>query len=112
MTTMQAGDLNQRITLQQRNVSIDALGEEVGAWADVAIVWASVKPSRGREYFAAGQMQDPQDVRIRIRHRAGVTELMRAVWRGVPHGINAVIDADGAGVMLELMCTKGLRDGR
>lgn len=107
-----AGALDQRVTLQQRGVSVSALGENTAAWSDVATLWAQAQPLRGREYFASGQMQQATDVRFRIRWRSGVDTTMRIVWRGQPHDIVSVIDVDGARTMLEVMCITGVRDGR
>lgn len=104
--------LDQRVTLRQRAAGVDGLGQASGAWQDVATVWAQVQPLRGREYFAAGQLQAEVSVRMRIRWRAGVVPTMRADWRGVPHDIVSVVDVDGARVVLELMCAQGVRDGR
>lgn len=108
---MRAGLLNQRITLQTRQAGQNALGESVGPWVDVATVWAQAQPLRGREWFASGQMQQSTDVRFRIRWREGVTQSMRVLWRGEPHSIDGVIDVDGGRHTLELMATKGIRDG-
>lgn len=108
----EAGRLNQRVTLQQRAAGVDALGQELTTWSDVATVWAEVQPLRGREYFAAGQLQSAVDVRVRIRWRAGVVPAMRVVWRGEPMEIVSVIEPDAAKVSLELMCVSGVRDGR
>jgi SPP1 family predicted phage head-tail adaptor len=112
--TLKSGSLDQRLTLQQRaaGVSVD-LGEAAGAWAGVATVWAQAQPLRGREFFASGQMQQALDVRFRIRWRAGVLASMRVLWRGEPYEIvGEPINVDGARVVLELMCVKGVRDGR
>lgn len=107
-----AGRLSQRVTLQQRTAGVDALGQELTTWSDVATLWAEVQPLRGREYFAAGQLQSAVDVRVRIRWRAGVVPTMRVVWRGEPMEIVSVIEPDAAKVSLELMCVSGVRDGR
>lgn len=110
---VQASALRHQVLIQREQTSTNALGEPVqGAWVTVASVLADPQPLRGREYFAAGQMQAPHDVRFRIRHRAGITPTMRVMWQDEPHAIDAVIDVEGAGLTLELMCTKGLRDGR
>lgn len=109
---MNAGELSQRITLQQRAATEDALGQPVGVWQPVATVWASAKPLRGREYFQAEAAQSSVDVKFTIRHRAGVTPGMRLVWKGQPHDIEAVIDVDGKGEALELMAVAGKGDGR
>lgn len=108
-----AGRMDRRIIIQQRTDTEDARGELVPTWATWATVWAQKQPLRGREFFSAGQMQTPADVRYRIRWRAGVLPTMRVLDGGVPHDIvGDPIDVDGAGVVLELMCTTGVRDGR
>jgi SPP1 family predicted phage head-tail adaptor len=112
MSPIDAGRLNQRITLRQRAAGLDALGQESGSWTDVATVWASAEPLRGREFFAAGQVQTEASTRFRIRYLAGVVPTMQVVWNGAPYDINAVIDVDGRKHTLELMCVQGGRDGR
>lgn len=107
-----AGQFDQRITLQQPSAAVDGLGQRVETWSDVVSTWARVQPLRGREFFAAGQIQSEAAVKFTIRHRAGVTGAMRVLWRGVPHAIVAEpMDVDGARVALELMCSAGMRDG-
>lgn len=107
-----AGQLDQRITLQQRAAGQDSRGQESTTWSDVATVWASAQPLRGREFFAAAQVQAEATVRFRIRYRDGVVPTMRVLWRSQPYDINSVIDVDGGKHTLELMCLEGGRDGR
>lgn len=107
-----AGQMDQRITLQSPSASKDALGQRVETWADVATVWARAQPLRGREFFAAGQMQSEAAVKFTVRWRDDVSGRMRVLWRGVPHAIVAEpMDVDGKRVELELMCAAGVRDG-
>lgn len=106
------GELNQRITIQQRGGAVDALGHGAETWTDVATVWAAAQPLRGREFFAAGAVQSEADVRFRIRWMSGIDATMRAVWKGVPHALVAEpIDVDGGRHTLELMTASGVRDG-
>jgi head-tail adaptor len=56
----------------------DDAGAESITWADLA-VYANIEPLSGREYFAAGMMKDPADVRITIRAIPGWIPL--ATWR-------------------------------
>lgn len=108
-----AGDLRERVTIQQRPVSLDSIGENTAAWVDVATVWASAEPLSGREYFASGQQQQTVDVRFRIRYRADVTGAMRVLWRGQVHDIvGPPINFQGRREFLELMTVQGQRDGR
>lgn len=108
---LNSGDLRERVTLRTRAQGVDALGQESQAWTDVATVWAQVLPVRGREYFAAAQMQSPTDVRMVIRWRSDVNPQMQAVWNGQPHDIVSVIDPGARRQVLELMCISGIRDG-
>lgn len=114
MPARTAGDLTQRVTLQQRQTTINALGETVITWADVATVWAGAEPLRGRELFAANQTQSSISVRFAIRWRADVDAGMRVMWRGAPYAIEGQpIDVDGGRQWLELMCIHGASaDGR
>ena len=113
IATINPGALNQRLTLQQPAASLNGLGETAGSWTDVATVWGQAQPLRGREFLAAAQLQSTLDVRFRIRYRADVRATWRVLWQGEAHEIvGEPINVDGAGVLLELMCTKGIRDGR
>lgn len=109
---MPAPLLDQRVMLQQKSVARAANGEEVVTWNDVATVWAEAIPLRGREFFAAAQMQQTVDVRFRIRARAGLAGDMRLQWKAQPYDITAIIPGTGpyAG-FLELMTVSGVRNG-
>ena len=108
---LNAGELDQRITVQSPSATVDALGQRVETWTELATVWAQAQPLRGREYFAAGEVNSDAAVRFRLRFRSDVTGAMRVLWRGVPHAIVAEpIDVEGGRHTLELMCSAGIRD--
>lgn len=108
-----AADLREQITLQARVPGEDAHGQEATAWTDLATVWAKAEPLRGRDFFAAGQMQLGVTTRFSIRWRDDVTGAHRVLWRDVPYDIQGhPIDIDGRRHTLELMCESGVRDGR
>jgi SPP1 family predicted phage head-tail adaptor len=105
------GRFNQRITVQKPSTSVDALGQRVETWTELATVWAQAQPLRGREYFSAGEVNSDAAVRFRLRYRSDVTGAMRVLWRDVPHAIVAEpIDVEGGRHTLELMCSAGIRD--
>ncbi len=100
--------MTQRITLQQPSTSLDDVGQAVPSWSDVATVWASAQPLRGREYWAANSIESEAVVRFRMRWRSGVTSAMRVIWRGAAHAIvSPPIDVNGESHTLELMCSEG-----
>ena len=101
-----AGDLRERVTIQQRAEALDAIGENTGGWVDPPPS-GSAEPLSGNEYFAAGQQQQTVDVRFPHPLQADVTGLMRVVWRGDAHDIvGPPIDAGGRHEYLELMTVK------
>jgi SPP1 family predicted phage head-tail adaptor len=109
-----AGDLNQRIRIEQRVKSDNTKGEIAkGVWATLADVWANARPLRGREFFAAAQMQAELTTKFTIRYRTDVDETMRVIWKGEPYEIAAPpIEVGGGHEWIELMCKKGIGDGR
>ena len=111
MSVIAAGDFDQRVTLQSRNTAKDAYGQDTITWTDVCTVWAQVQALRGREFFAAAQVQQEQTVKVRIRYRSDVLTTWRLVWQGRNHDITGAIPV-GRNDMLEIMCLAGVKDGR
>lgn len=108
---LKAQQLDQRVTLQSRSSTQDAHGQDTITWVDIATVWAQVQSLRGREFFAAAQVQQEQSIKVRVRYRTDVTQTCRLVWNGVNHDITGVIPV-GRNDMLEIMCLAGVKDGR
>lgn len=102
MTT--AAVFRHRVTLQQRAADQDEAGQPVDTWKDVATVWGAVEPLRGREYFAAAQVQAEVTTRIRIRYCRGIRPDMRVLYDGRLFNILSVIDPEERHRELQLMC--------
>jgi SPP1 family predicted phage head-tail adaptor len=115
--SLNAGRLDQRITPQQRVDNVNGFGENDPTWANVDAgsgeIWARADPKRGREYFAAAQLQAEGPVAFEVRYRADLHERMRVMWRGVPYEIvSPPVDEYGHRESLFLYCVTGIRDGR
>lgn len=112
-STLRAGDLRERISVQRKSVTRNSIGEEVVTWPEYVELWAQAEPLRGREFFAAAQMQSSVEMRFRIRYRADLAvDTDRVVWRGTVYDIRSVIDADARRNVTELMCASGVHDAR
>lgn len=107
---MFAGWLRHRIVIQELVGAKNSYGEVVQSWQDVATVWASVEPLRGREYVEAAAAQANVDHRIRMRYRAGIGPAMRVKFGERVFAIVSVIDARERHKELELMCKEGVDD--
>ena len=116
-SAFQPGRANQRIKLQAKSVTRNAIGEEVVTWTDVVTdtadhaIWAESWPLKGREFFAAQQTQYAADVRFRIRYRAGVTREQRILWNDEPYDIIMLVDVGAARQTIEILAVNGLRNG-
>lgn len=100
---MQAGALDQRVTLQQRQSGVDAIGQPVQGWSAVATVWADVRHVSGLEAVKADAAAAMTRASIRIRWRAGVDAGMRVVHGSTAYEIRAVLGDRRAG-RLDLVC--------
>lgn len=111
MSATGAGQLDQRITLQQPTGARDGFGQETITWQAVAIVWASAQPLRGREYFAAAAVQREATVRFTIRHRADVLSTWRILWASKVYQIDSPPVMKGRKQWLEILASERPNDG-
>lgn len=116
-SAFQPGRASQRIKLQAKSVTRNAIGEEVVTWTDVVTdtadhaIWAEAWPLKGREFFAAQQTQYAADVRFRIRYRDGITREQRILWQGDPYDIIMVVDVGAERHTIEILAVNGIRNG-
>jgi SPP1 family predicted phage head-tail adaptor len=74
---MNAGELDQRVTLQTATVTRDAVGGPVETWADTVTVWAKIRPLTGKQIAQAQQVSADVSTAVTLRWRAGVNAAMR-----------------------------------
>ena len=78
---MRAGKLGRRVTFQQPTSAVDDYGQPVpGGFADVATVFAAIRPTGSSERLAAAQMQSGQTHVITVRYAASIAAATGA-WR-------------------------------
>ena len=110
---MQAGNLDQRVTLQRRTRTPDGMGGFTEAWTDLATVWAQVLPLRGSEKWEAMRVSPDDRMKIRIRWRGDAngqpyyTSADRLVWRGRTYNIESALPWGGRQAFIEL----GVKEG-
>ena len=74
---MQAGQLNQRVTLQTCAITKDAVGGPVETWSDLATVWANVYDLSGKAINEAQQVGSSVTRRVTVYKRSGLTSGLR-----------------------------------
>ncbi len=101
---MNAGRLDQRVTLERVTYEQDEIGAITEIWAPLVETWAAVEPLNGREFFAAQTTLAEVTTRIRVRYRPGLTSVDRVNHEGQLHNIVAIIDPRSGNRELVLMC--------
>ncbi len=114
---MRAGKLDRRVTIQQLATGSPQktpMGAPDKQWADVATVWAAVRPLNGRALFLAQQAESKVNTEIEIRYSsvtATITAAMRAKLGSTIYAIEAVIDPEQKHERLLLQCATGTNQG-
>lgn len=101
---MRAGRLRHRVTIQNKSVVHDSFGEETIIWTTLATVWGQIEAAGGRESVEERQAEAERTVRMTMRYRSDVRPEMRATWSGHTYDIRAVLDAEGRGREMMLIC--------
>lgn len=100
---IRAGDLNQRITIQQSTITRDTYGAEIQTWATHATVWASKQHKSSREFYSAQKTNAEITDLFIIRYRNNVTTKMRISHNGKYYDILGADDPDGGRVEIWLL---------
>ncbi len=110
---MRAGNLRQRVAIQNYTETRDAMGHPIQSYSTVATVYAAVEPIKGREFFAAEQVQSDTDVRIRMRYRDDITidTRSRVTHETHTYDVMNVIHVSERHRELHLMCKERHQDG-
>ena len=80
LTTAAAGELRERLTIQQNTPSTTSQGGRSASWGTLATVWGAVRPVAGDEVLQAASIGSQMPFEMEIRYRADVTAKMRVQW--------------------------------
>ncbi len=108
---MDPGKLNKRVTLVGATESENAIGQTVLHDGDIASMWASIEPVRGRQYYDAKKLRDEAAYKVTVRYRKGVTREMRIRFKDRTFEIKDIINPYESNQFLELMCAEKVQHG-
>ena len=116
MTTLRAGQLNRRITLQSPVTTLDAYGVPTPGWTDMMTVWAAIEPLSGRELVSAQRIASEISHQLTVRFSSLLTDTRivagyRALYKGRIFNIHAAMNEDESNVLITLLASEGLNDG-
>ena len=87
----------------------NALSQTEQALAEVKTVWASVEPTRGREYQEAQRVRPELTYKVTTRYHKEVTPDMFIKFKGRYFNIVSIINVKEKNEMLEIICTENLQ---
>lgn len=101
--------MRHRITIKSPPVDPtdqDEYGQPVGAWVDVATLWASSEPLIGNEFYSAEAAQSKVEIKFRIRYNATITDKMRVYFNSIPYEILSLADIQSRNREMLIYCKK------
>jgi len=103
---MEAGKLRHEVTIQQRNDSVNSIGESVASWATYALTYADVVNLSGNELVQAQQVNSFINSRVRVRFDSGIRADMRILYKSRHYNIIFVNDIDERDEEMILLCKR------
>lgn len=103
---MDIGRTNKRITFCRYEEKENALLQSEQALVEVKTVWASVEPTRGREYQEAQRVRPELTYKITTRYHKGITPDMFIKFKDRFFNIISIINVREQNAMLEIVCTE------
>lgn len=106
-----AGELDQRITFQERSKVPDGLGGSVDTWVDITTlssIWAHVRPKSGREVTEYDRVNAETNYVFAMRYRGDLLESYRIMWDGEPFNIKAIPKPKSRALYMEIEGQRGV----
>ena len=106
---LQAGGLNERVTILVPTVSRGELGEQVAAWNVGAKVWARVVFQKAANALMVGEVWMTRSISVSMRNNDVVNERCRLRWDGKLYEIDSFnrSRADGTISIVATMIDEG-----
>jgi len=103
---MQAGKLWHEVVIQQRNETINDIGESVAVWVTYGNKYAKITFLSGSETLISNQVNSLLSNEITIRWDGGVRADMRVVFKGRFYNIDSIDNIDERDKKMILSCTR------
>jgi SPP1 family predicted phage head-tail adaptor len=105
--TYRTGELDQRITFQERQSTPDGLGGNVTAWVDVSEAWAHVRPASAKEAVNFDKINEQSAYVFIVRNRQDIKAAFRIVWGGELFNITGVKQPKTRALFMEIEGVSG-----
>lgn len=109
--TYRAGELDQRITFQRRELTPDGMGGNTLAWVDIdelSQVWAHARHKSGREITEFDRVNAEASYLFVIRNRSDILPEYRLIWDGELYNIEYIPKPKSRALYLEITAKNGV----
>lgn len=106
---MDIGRTNKRVTFCKYEEKENALSQTEQRLTEVKTVWASVEPTRGREYQEAQRIRPELTYKITTRYHKEITPDMFIKFKERYFEIVSIINVREENKMLEIICTEKVK---
>lgn len=107
---MDIGRTNKRVTFCRYTEKQNGLLQTEKVLEEIKTVWASVEPTRGREYQEAQRIRPELTYKITTRYHKEVTPDMFIKFKDRYFQIVSIINVRERNEMLEIVCTEKLTE--
>lgn len=107
---MDIGRANKRITFCRYEEKENDLSQMEQELMEIKTVWASVEPTRGREYQEAQRVRPELTYKITTRYHKGITPDMLIKFKDRFFNIISIINVRERNEMLEIVCTEKMSE--
>jgi SPP1 family predicted phage head-tail adaptor len=101
---MEIGKLRHKVSLLQKSVTQDEIGQEVGGYTIFCTIWAAVEQLSFKETLSAGSERASRMVKIKFRYIPNVSADMRISHGDKTYEIISMLDKESRHIELELLC--------
>jgi SPP1 family predicted phage head-tail adaptor len=105
---MRAGSLRHQVVLEASAEARGTDGEVTLSWVTVATVWASIEPTKGKEYISEDIIKAAATHLVTIRYLPVLDPSMRVTFGARVFGIQSIIDKHERRRELVLVCVEEL----
>lgn len=101
---MEIGRLKHRITFQELINTKNEYGELENNWNDTLTVWAEVRPTSGKSFFNAKQVNSEISHSVYIRYRKGLSPSMRIKFKERTFEILYIMNVNENNTLMQIYC--------
>ena len=111
-----AGQFRHPVRIEQRSLSVDAVGQQLTSWTTLLTTWAKLEPSSGGEQEKAGESRARISHTVTIRHQGAFDDprlaaKCRILFKGRYLDIVNCRNLEERGRFDVLDCIEGLKYG-